>query len=104
MTYTHPKDVDSPKGRWQLIDVLLPGKEGHEAIAFGKWDGNFVLAIRWNGNKESPVGNPQSRGYPTWFILPEVFYGAILEKLVDEQRRLVEAFVKFNTGKPFYTP
>ena len=29
-----------------------------------------MLAMRWNGNKENPLGNPQSRGLSTWFIVP----------------------------------
>jgi hypothetical protein len=38
----------------------------------GDWDGRKVLAARWNGSSaDTGIGNPQSRGIPTWFILPE---------------------------------
>jgi len=35
--------------------------------------------MRWNGNKENPIGNPQSRGLPTWFIVPEQYWKQILQ-------------------------
>jgi hypothetical protein len=34
--------------------------------------------MRWNGNEESPLGNPQSRGLATWFIVPEQHWKQIL--------------------------
>ena len=39
----------------------------------GKGDGLWgeVLAIRWNGSAGAEIGNPQSRGLATWFIVPE---------------------------------
>jgi hypothetical protein len=35
------------------------------------WDNKYRLAIRWNGSKDNPIGNPQSRGFGTWFMLPK---------------------------------
>lgn len=29
------------------------------------------IGVRWNGGEGEGVGNPQSRGVATWFILPE---------------------------------
>lgn len=34
--------------------------------------------MRWNGDEENPIGNPQSRGLATWFILPEKYIEAVL--------------------------
>ena len=44
--------------------------------------------VRWNGEPEAPigVGNPQSRGVPTWMIVPPPLCGAVLD-LVEQHRR-----------------
>lgn len=81
MNYTDPKTVISPKTRWVLLEVLTDtGEHGH-SISVGIWDKAKVLAIRWNGSKENSLGNPQSRGIPTWFVLPEEYYDSILNTL-----------------------
>jgi len=77
--YTPPNEVVSPKKRWGLIAVLDEGTEGTSALAIGRWDGDVVLAMRWNGDGANRNGNPQSRGLPTWFIVPEKFYDGILQ-------------------------
>jgi hypothetical protein len=89
-TYVKPSDVHSPKRHWSLVHVLFDGgadqPEGVDrpetschSLAIGLWDSEPVLAMRWNGGKESPLGNPQSRGLPTWFIVPEQHWEQILE-------------------------
>lgn len=78
MKYVHPSDVVSPKKHFTLITVLHDEGSGAWALALGKWKNSPVLAMRWNGNKESPIGNPQSRGLPTWFIIPEEYNESIL--------------------------
>ena len=84
--YPQPEDVTSPKLHWTLIKVLFKGDphnptnhdpEGY-SVAVGMWDGHPCLAIRWNANEERPVGNPQSRGLPTWFIVPDDLVNPIL--------------------------
>ncbi len=35
------------------------------------WDKEEVVASRWNGNDEQPLGNPVSRGHATWFVVDE---------------------------------
>jgi hypothetical protein len=35
--------------------------------------------MRWNGTEDYPLGNPQSRGLPTWFIVPDQHWKQILE-------------------------
>jgi hypothetical protein len=72
MAYKHPRHVDAPRRRWRLIDILHNGGDGDAALVIGDWDGRKVLAARWNGSSaDTGIGNPQSRGIPTWFILPE---------------------------------
>ena len=77
MTYIKPENVSSPKASWQLKAVLYDGGEGNPAISLGTWnsddsDDNYVIAMRWNGTnaKGKSLGNPQSTGHATWFILP----------------------------------
>jgi hypothetical protein len=79
--YVIPIEVTSPKRQWTLVTVIYDRGEGKAAVATGLWDGKPVLAIRWNGNGVSPIGNPQSRGLATWFIVPDEFRGAILDRL-----------------------
>lgn len=74
-----PGDVHSPKGKWSLIAVLDDGSQDRCALALGRWNGNLVLAMRWNGDEENPIGNPQSRGIPTWFIMPGKYNESLLE-------------------------
>lgn len=64
------RDVTSPKDRWTLIEVLDEG-DGPDTIAYaaGTWDDYLVLAMRWNGNDERPLGHPTAYGKPTWFIV-----------------------------------
>jgi hypothetical protein len=69
--YTPPDKVRSPKSRWMLSEVLEDLGEWGTSVAVGEWDEKRVLAIRWNGDADNPNGNPQSRGLPIWFILPE---------------------------------
>ena len=76
--FTPPSDVISPKQHWNLIAVLDEGKADNCALALGRWDGQLVLAMRWNGNENNPVGNPQSRGLPTWFVVPQKYNEALI--------------------------
>lgn len=103
MAYIDPKTVNSPRNLWKLIEVLRLGEDNKNGdddatLAIGEWDGDRVLAIRWNGTSESEsgVGNPQSRGLPTWFILPEWMSRAILDGDVipKGKRALVEALLE----------
>jgi hypothetical protein len=98
ITYIRPSDVCSPKRLWSLVQVLFdggedrPGNPSNNSLAIGLWGGKPVLAMRWNGNKENPLGNPQSRGLPTWFIVPEQHWKQILE---TEQYRFSDDKIAF---------
>ena len=90
MRYIKPDKVIYPKKRWKLDHVLYPGKEGSWAAAEGKWDGNEALAIRWNGEKGKKLGQPQSSGYPTWFIVPDELMGvirAVIDLLLKNEKK-----------------
>lgn len=84
-SYVRPADVHAPKRHWALACVLFDGgpsgknNPSPSSLAIGRWDNEPVLAMRWNGNDENPLGNPQSRGLPTWFVVPEQHWKQILE-------------------------
>lgn len=98
-TYVRPADVHAPKRYWSLVQVLFDGGEGDSSLAIGRWENNPVLAMRWNGTTESPLGNPQSRGLPTWFIVPEQHRKQILEteqySLSDQKILFARNFLEF---------
>lgn len=80
-----PQKVISPKTRLSgPIDVVYPRERDAQApysVARFTWDKRPAVGIRWNGDGESEgdVGNPQSRGLPTWFILPEEIADLVLK-------------------------
>ena len=75
MAYIDPRLVKSPKGRVDQLKVIHDFGEGDFAIATMLWDGQPATGVRWNGGDTGDMfqglGNPQSRGIPTWFILPD---------------------------------
>lgn len=92
MSYVKPHAVESPKSRWRLRQVLHDGGEGGWSAAAGQWDNDGlweeVLAIRWNGGVGSEIGNPQSRGVATWFIVPTELESAIRQSVATVQNRV----------------
>ena len=101
MSYIDPKTVTSPRTRWTLIEVLDDHGPGDASFAVGSWtsDGDpphKVLAMRWNGDAEDEgVGHPQSRGLPTWFIIPSWMYPTLLrgDVIPPDKRALVAALL-----------
>lgn len=92
--YISPTAVISPKRYWSLITVLHDGGPGGCALAVGRWENTPVLAMRWNGdNDDNPIGNPQSRGLPTWFIVPDDYVEPILGTLRADQLTLARNFL-----------
>ena len=91
MAYIDPRMVLSPRGRVENLEVLYDGGEGEYAIARMDWDGDpGNIGVRWNGG-DTPgrfdrTGNPQSRGVPTWFILPEHIARLVVDNLPSSQR------------------
>ncbi len=86
MPYVDPETVTAPRKYVRAVEVLYnsaPG-EGGFSIARLNWNGNNALGIRWNGDEDSAVGNPQSHSRPTWFIFPEELEPVILQ-WVDER-------------------
>jgi hypothetical protein len=85
MSYIDPRTVLSPKGSIADIEVIYDGGENSWSLARMKWDDSPVIAMRWNGgsaNGQPSIGNPQSRGYPTWFVVPDEV-GEAIEKMIQ---------------------
>jgi hypothetical protein len=93
--YWLPGQVMSPKRLWTLVAVIYDEGEGEAAAAIGRWAEEPVLVMRWNGTDDNPIGNPQSRGLPTWFVVPATFRESVLQtilKLSPEKKALVQDF------------
>lgn len=86
MNFTDPKTVLSPKASVSNLTVLLTQKgEDGWSLAELDWDDKRSLAVRWNGHSGNPLGNPQSRGIPTWFVLPDEIASVVKKYLINEQ-------------------
>ena len=86
MAYVEPATVWAPKASIRSVEVLYNQGQGRWSVARVVWDGVERVGIRWNGAEDGPgIGNPQSRGNATWFILPEELESVVLDK-VDELR------------------
>jgi len=91
-TYNLPATVLSPKKNVSNVRVLYDGgpHHGEFSIARIEWNGNDVLGIRWNVNENEAsdpikisgakvcLGEPNSRGKSTWFVLPDFFIEELL--------------------------
>ncbi len=89
MNYTDPNTVLTPKGRIENLKVIFDGGENSWSLASMEWDGTAVLGMRWNGgmsNGNPTVGNPQSRGKPTWFVVPNEVGNVVKQMLVMSQK------------------
>lgn len=93
MSYIKPAEVISPKAHWSLIDVLLDRGEGDCAYALGIWDGERRIGFRWNGTDDNELGNPQSRGLPTWTMLDPEIHQQILERLPYDKLAMARGFL-----------
>lgn len=97
MPYVRAKEVISPKSRWKLIAVLEDRGPGNIAYPLGEWDGEPRIGVRWNGDDEQPIGNPQSRGLPTWTMLDRDLYLPIMQDLPEEMQMLARTLLKIDT-------
>ena len=78
--YRDPKTVYSPKGMVKSVEVIFDKgpEDGSWSVARLKWGDSPAVGIRWNGDSRSSIGLPQTRGNPTWFIVPEELADAVL--------------------------
>jgi hypothetical protein len=56
-----------------VIEVIHDPGENRMSVARILWKDegvtNEVVATRWNGNSDQPLGNPVSHGHATWFVV-----------------------------------
>ena len=97
MAHVQANEVVSPKTRWKLIAVLEDRGPGNIAYALGEWDGEPRIGVRWNGDDEQPIGNPQSRGLPTWTMLDGDLYLPIMHDLPEEMQILARTLLRIDT-------
>ncbi|RYU91346.1 hypothetical protein EWM62_05240 [Mucilaginibacter terrigena] len=91
MIYHDPATVWSPRDCIDNVQLLYDGGlTDVYSLAIVTWEGQERIGIRWNVNQREwadpakasntvrCIGEPNSRGYPTWFIMPEVFLSSLL--------------------------
>jgi hypothetical protein len=84
MSYVEPAAVLSPRSSVRSVDVIYSTNNGGWSVARIGWENSESVGIRWNGSDDSPgIGSPQSRGNPTWFILPEELHEVVLAKVEE---------------------
>jgi hypothetical protein len=81
MSYINPQTVLSPRSRVGSVDILYDDGPGSWSVARLEYDDvPDRIGIRWNGSdQESGIGNPQSRGRPTWFVVPDELSALVRE-------------------------
>lgn len=107
-----PSKVISPKKNVKNVTVLYDGGTGHGcySVAKLKWNKKDVIGVRWNvsenevnnaekiSGKKVCLGEPNSRGYSTWFVIPDALLIVLIKggengkekALQDELRRYLE--------------
>ena len=86
MAYIDPHTVLSPRNRVGSVDILYSSRpdEGGESWSVARLEYDRVpdrIGIRWNGSEEEGgIGNPQSRGRPTWFVVPDDLSALVRDK------------------------
>ncbi|MFY9792186.1 MAG: hypothetical protein WA474_01140 [Candidatus Sulfotelmatobacter sp.] len=84
MSYVEPAAVLSPRASIRSVEVLYSTNNGGWSVARIGWENTQSVGIRWNGSEDAPgIGSPQSRGNPTWFILPEELHDVILGRVEE---------------------
>lgn len=104
-----PETVMSPRRHIsEVIEIFNGGIDEPFSLAVVCWDGVYRIGIRWNitenewddplkdsGEKEC-VGEPNSRGYSTWFILPANFINDLLQPNSTLSIQIIEAKRTYN--------
>lgn len=83
MAYVAPETVCAPRVSVREVDVIYDKGSGEWSAARVNWEGEDRIGIRWNGGDGPGVGNPQSRGRATWFIVPQDLQQVVLDKVEE---------------------
>ncbi|EOJ8667008.1 hypothetical protein AB7250_07650 [Providencia stuartii] len=98
--YINPKDVLSPKGQVEILDIIFDSGRWGASVALLNYRDSIgdefeeCIGMRWNGSlKDNNKGTPLSRGYPIWFIIPDVFKDVIIEQALASAQNIVDSIV-----------
>src|SRR6202162_2707620 len=83
MAYVQPATVCAPKASIRSVQILYNSGPGGWSVASIDWEGSEAIGIRWNGKDGPGIGNPQSRGNATLFILHNELKEVILARVDD---------------------
>jgi hypothetical protein len=83
MAYVEPVTVWAPKTSVRSLEILYNTGPNGWSVARIDWEGKESIGIRWNGGDGSGIGNPQSRGNATWFIIPQELQQEILNRVEE---------------------
>ena len=84
MAYVNPETVLTPRNRVTSVEILYSSGQGGWSLARLEFDDEDRLGIRWNGSEQEPgIGNPQSRGRPTWFVVPKELADVIRDEIEE---------------------
>lgn len=75
-----------------IKEVVYINQKNRWALVVLVWEGKIRLATRWFW---SSLGDPNSRGVPTWHILPDELAEPILNKLRDDKSITTEMVNKW---------
>lgn len=93
--------VDVRPRKWSNIIVLFD--DGIYSVIWGNYadSKNRHLGVRWNGDTETSVGFPSTRGKPQWHLEPRFLHKPILTELTtklakeyDEGNISMQVYVK----------
>jgi len=83
MAYVEPATVWAPKSSIRSVHNSLQLRARRLVRCKHRLGGSEAIGIRWNGKDGPGIGNPQSRGNATWFILPGTVKEVILSRIDD---------------------
>lgn len=94
MSYTDPSKVISPKSSVSAVRILEDKQEKSFSVARLRYNQHEELACRWNGSEDEPSGHPNSRGIPTWFLIPkemrEDILGGVIKRAKTERPQIFD--------------
>ncbi len=71
-------------GKWTEVTVLFD--DGSYSVISGRYDGDWALGERWNGDNGT-LGFPNQAGNPIWHVVPDFLAPWLLHGLLAELGR-----------------
>lgn len=79
-----PSAAQVRPANWTEVTILFD--DGSYSVISGKYDGNWGLGERWNGDNGT-LGFPNQAGHPIWHVVPYFLAPWILHGLLDKVGR-----------------